>query len=239
FRRSRAERGRPEASRGARWRQQWVICRVIYPSKGGEHLPLRGSARRSWATGGLRTYLHNRSSPAPAGPCPRRSAELQGAVGALGEHPVEEQAMDVRLAYVLGSAARGALRRRARRRRDRRAPAPARPRRTSRSGGTACAAPVIVEDGLGCKRLDSAGGAVLGCAMRTSRAVVQTAPRRLELRELPVPDIDDDSALLRVEACGICGSDAEQYAGVLPVRLPVVPGHEPLGVIERIGDRAA
>src|SRR5712692_704905 len=74
---------------------------------------------------------------------------------------------------------------------------------------------------------------------RTCRAVVQTAPRQLELRELPVPDIDDDSALLRVEACGICGSDAEQYAGVLPVRFPVVPGHEPLGVIERIGDRAA
>src|SRR5438034_10013098 len=88
----------------------------------------------------------------------------------------------------------------------------------------------IVDEAVRRKRLDSAGGAVLGCAMRTSRAVVQTAPRRLELRELPVPDIDDDSALLRVEACGICGSDAEQYAGVLPVRLPVVPGHEPLGV---------
>jgi hypothetical protein len=38
---------------------------------------------------------------------------------------------------------------------------------------------------------------------------------------------------------GICGSDAEQYEGVIPVRLPVVPGHEPLGVIEWIGDRAA
>jgi len=76
-------------------------------------------------------------------------------------------------------------------------------------------------------------------APRTSRAIVQTAPRRLELRELPLPDIDDESALLRVEACGICGSDAEQYAGVLPVTLPLVPGHEPLGVIERIGDRAA
>ncbi len=76
-------------------------------------------------------------------------------------------------------------------------------------------------------------------APRTSRAVVQTAARRLELRDLPIPDIDADSALLRVEACGICGSDAEQYAGILPVRLPLVPGHEPLGVIERIGDRAA
>ena len=74
---------------------------------------------------------------------------------------------------------------------------------------------------------------------RTSRAIVQTGPRQLELRELPVPDIDDDSAILRVEACGICGSDAEQYAGTLPARWPLVPGHEPLGVIDRIGDRAA
>jgi threonine dehydrogenase-like Zn-dependent dehydrogenase len=74
---------------------------------------------------------------------------------------------------------------------------------------------------------------------RTSRAIVQTGPRQLELRELPVPDIADDSALLRVEACGICGSDAEQYAGVLPVRFPLVPGHEPLGIIEAIGDAAA
>jgi threonine dehydrogenase-like Zn-dependent dehydrogenase len=69
--------------------------------------------------------------------------------------------------------------------------------------------------------------------------MVQTGPRQLELRELPIPEIDDDSALLRVEACGICGSDAEQYAGVIPVRFPLIPGHEPLGIIEQIGDRAA
>jgi threonine dehydrogenase-like Zn-dependent dehydrogenase len=74
---------------------------------------------------------------------------------------------------------------------------------------------------------------------RTSRAVVQEGPRQLVLRELPLPAIGDDDALLRVEACGICGSDAEQYAGVLPVAFPVVPGHEPLGTIEKIGDRAA
>lgn len=74
---------------------------------------------------------------------------------------------------------------------------------------------------------------------KKARAVVQTGPRKFELREFPVPEIDDDSALLRVEACGICGSDAEQYAGTLPVRYPVIPGHEPVGVIEKIGDRAA
>src|SRR5262245_9536914 len=76
-------------------------------------------------------------------------------------------------------------------------------------------------------------------APHTTRAVVQTGPRALELREFPIPEIDADSALLRVEACGICGSDAEQYAGTIPVEYPIVPGHEPLGVIERIGDRAA
>ncbi len=72
-----------------------------------------------------------------------------------------------------------------------------------------------------------------------SRAVVQTGPRQLELRELAVPDIDDDSAILRIEACGICGSDVEQYDGLLPVRFPLIPGHEPLGIIDKIGDRAA
>lgn len=74
---------------------------------------------------------------------------------------------------------------------------------------------------------------------RTTRAIVQTGPRRLELRELPVPAIGDDDALLRVEACGICGSDAEQYDGTIAAKYPVILGHEPLGIIEAIGDRAA
>ena len=73
-------------------------------------------------------------------------------------------------------------------------------------------------------------------AMRTSRAIVQTGPRKLEMRELPIPDIDDDSALLRVEACGICGSDVEQYHGLLPVRFPLVPGHEWSGTVTELGD---
>lgn len=74
---------------------------------------------------------------------------------------------------------------------------------------------------------------------RTAFAMVQTERRKLEPRDVVIPDIDTDSALLRVEACGICGSDYEQYEGVLRVPMPVVPGHEPLGIIEKIGDRAA
>jgi threonine dehydrogenase-like Zn-dependent dehydrogenase len=74
---------------------------------------------------------------------------------------------------------------------------------------------------------------------RQTLAMVQTGVRKLEPRDLPIPEIDDESALLRVEACGICGSDYEQYEGMLRTPMPVIPGHEPLGVIERIGDAAA
>jgi threonine dehydrogenase-like Zn-dependent dehydrogenase len=74
---------------------------------------------------------------------------------------------------------------------------------------------------------------------RTSFAMVMTGRRTLAPMDLPIPDIDADSALLEVEACGICGSDHEQYEGVLRTPVPVVPGHEPLGRIAQIGDRAA
>src|SRR5262249_29486838 len=74
------------------------------------------------------------------------------------------------------------------------------------------------------------------------RAVVQTGPRQMELREFPRPVISaaGDGALLRVEACGICGSDVEQYKGSMGGRgLPMIPGHEPLGIIEEIAPETA
>src|SRR4051812_5198282 len=70
-------------------------------------------------------------------------------------------------------------------------------------------------------------------------AMVLEAPRRLVRRELPLPEIGDDDALLRVEACGLCGTDHEQYTGALAAGEPFVPGHESVGIIERIGSNAA
>jgi len=74
---------------------------------------------------------------------------------------------------------------------------------------------------------------------KTSFAMVLTAPRKLEARDIPMPQISDDAGLLRIDACGICGSDYEQYEGVLRAPMPVIPGHEPLGTVAAIGDRAA
>ncbi len=72
-----------------------------------------------------------------------------------------------------------------------------------------------------------------------SFAMVQTAKRELTPMDIDIPDIDEDSALLKLEACGICGSDYEQFEDVLRTPMPVIPGHKPLGVIAKIGDRAA
>ncbi len=75
--------------------------------------------------------------------------------------------------------------------------------------------------------------------MRAARALVLEGPRRLVERDLPLPDIQDDDALLRVEACGLCGTDHEQYSGTLHSGFALVPGHESIGVIERIGEGAS
>src|SRR2546422_9788142 len=66
---------------------------------------------------------------------------------------------------------------------------------------------------------------------RTSRAIVQTAPRTLELRELPLPEIGPDDALLQVEACGICGSDYEQYPTSVPAGPAEAPVHFPVTIV--------
>jgi threonine dehydrogenase-like Zn-dependent dehydrogenase len=68
--------------------------------------------------------------------------------------------------------------------------------------------------------------------------MVLEEPRRLSPRELPLPELGAEQALLRVETCGICGSDYEQFEGALRTPMPVIPGHEPLGRIEKIGERA-
>ncbi len=72
------------------------------------------------------------------------------------------------------------------------------------------------------------------------RAAVQLGPRQIELQAFPRPRVGPDSGLLRVEANGICGSDVEGYRGHLGgERPPFIPGHEPMGIIEEIGERAA
>ena len=77
--------------------------------------------------------------------------------------------------------------------------------------------------------------------MAKARAVVQVGDKKFEMQQFDLPRIGVDDALMRVEACGICGSDVDQYDGKLNglLSLPMIPGHEPVGIIEEIGVEAA
>jgi len=68
------------------------------------------------------------------------------------------------------------------------------------------------------------------------RALVLSGYKHLDVREVPEPAVGDADVLVRVRACGICGSDVHGYDGSSGRRIPpAVMGHEAAGVVERIG----
>jgi threonine dehydrogenase-like Zn-dependent dehydrogenase len=67
-------------------------------------------------------------------------------------------------------------------------------------------------------------------------AAVRTGPRTTELWELPMPDVAEDAALLKVEVAGICGTDVKMYRKP-PFTDPVIMGHENVGIIAKAGPK--
>jgi propanol-preferring alcohol dehydrogenase len=62
-------------------------------------------------------------------------------------------------------------------------------------------------------------------------------PSPLTLEEMDVPRLDDGEVLLRVTRCGVCHTELDEIEGrTPPSRLPVVLGHQVVGVVERSGD---
>ncbi len=70
------------------------------------------------------------------------------------------------------------------------------------------------------------------------KALVNYAPGKVELREMPKPVPKEGEVLLKVKAVGVCGSDIHQWVGSVsyPVAYPVILGHEFSGIIEEIGE---
>jgi alcohol dehydrogenase len=79
--------------------------------------------------------------------------------------------------------------------------------------------------------------------MTTAHAAVLIGPRKFELREIPLPEIGEEDGLLRLEANGLCGTDYDQYLCEFKIggfgKVPIIPGHEIVGRIEKIGAQAA
>ncbi len=68
------------------------------------------------------------------------------------------------------------------------------------------------------------------------QAAILEALDKIVLKEVPVPEIDDHSALMRVEAVSICGSDVRiLHHGNPRVKPPTIIGHETAGVVVKVG----
>ena len=68
--------------------------------------------------------------------------------------------------------------------------------------------------------------------MTSATALVLNRPRELEPRSFELPTVGADDGVLRIEACGLCGTDHEEYTGHLPAPYGFIPGHEVVGVID-------
>lgn len=67
------------------------------------------------------------------------------------------------------------------------------------------------------------------------KATVFVAPGRIELTDKPIPDIGPNDALIRITTTTICGTDVHILKGEYPVQPGLTIGHEPVGVIEKLG----
>lgn len=61
---------------------------------------------------------------------------------------------------------------------------------------------------------------------------------RLEAHDYPRPEIGKNAILMRMEMCGVCGTDIHLYKGNMKIPFPVIPGHEFVGRIQELGEGA-
>jgi threonine dehydrogenase-like Zn-dependent dehydrogenase len=71
--------------------------------------------------------------------------------------------------------------------------------------------------------------------MPKMKAAVFVEPGRIELDEKPIPDVGPLDALMRITTTTICGTDIHILKGEYPVASGLTIGHEPVGVIEKLG----
>jgi threonine dehydrogenase-like Zn-dependent dehydrogenase len=71
--------------------------------------------------------------------------------------------------------------------------------------------------------------------MATMSAAVFVEKNRIVLQDKPIPDVGPLDALVRITTTTLCGTDVHILRGEYPVAKGLTIGHEPVGVIERLG----
>lgn len=71
--------------------------------------------------------------------------------------------------------------------------------------------------------------------MSMMKAAVFVEPNRIELADKKIPDVGPNDALMRITTTTICGTDIHILKGEYPVKKGLTVGHEPVGIIEKLG----
>jgi D-arabinitol dehydrogenase (NADP+) len=71
------------------------------------------------------------------------------------------------------------------------------------------------------------------------KAIVYDSPRNFSYRDIAHPRVSADEVLVRVHACGLCGTDLHVHEGEFGPRFPLIPGHEFTGEIAEIGSEVS
>ncbi|TYJ59239.1 chlorophyll synthesis pathway protein BchC [Cryptococcus floricola] len=66
-------------------------------------------------------------------------------------------------------------------------------------------------------------------------ALLYSEPRKFSVTKVPVPEINDNELLLKVDICGICGTDQHIHEGEFIAKFPLIPGHEAVGKVVSMG----
>ncbi|KAF7323900.1 GroES-like protein [Mycena kentingensis (nom. inval.)] len=69
----------------------------------------------------------------------------------------------------------------------------------------------------------------------TMKALWYSAPKNFEIKDVPIPKFGDDEVLLKVNACGICGTDGHIHDGEFISKFPLIPGHETVSTVVEMG----
>ena len=61
---------------------------------------------------------------------------------------------------------------------------------------------------------------------KTAHVAMLTKPENFDIKEFPIPELGDGDILVKVEGCGVCGTDAHEFKRDPFGLIPVVLGHE-------------
>lgn len=99
-------------------------------------------------------------------------------------------------------------------------------------GGSAGAAAAPAAPFASFSNMQSSSGAAIPS---TAHVAMLVEKERFEVKEFPIPPVGDDDILVRVEGCGVCGTDAHEFKRDPFNLIPVALGHEGTGEIVKMG----